>query len=208
MACGGQCRKQGCVLRRAIVSHVTQASNLHHTSEPTDLIINCTGLLASTLGGVMDKNVIPVRGQTVLVRNYPGGMFTISDTDDGRDEISYIMPRAGGGGTILGGIYEKGRWDSQPVPNLAMRIMKRAVDLCPALMHGKGVEALSIIRHGVGLRPLRLGGVRIERERIGSVWVVHNYGHGGWGYQASYGCANGVLKLVDEVLGHVTTDHL
>jgi hypothetical protein len=42
--------------------------------------------------------------------------------------------------------------------------------------------------------------VRIEKEKIGDVWVVHNYGHGGWGYQASYGCAEGAVELVDEVL--------
>ena len=53
----------------------------------------------------------------------------------------------------------------------------------------------------VGLRPLRNGGVRIEKERIeGGQWVVHNYGHGGWGYQGSYGCSEGVVELVEEVL--------
>lgn len=78
--------------------------------------------------------------------------------------------------------------------------MKRAVEICPALTEGKGIEALDVIRHGVGLRPLRQSGLRLEKERIGQDWVVHNYGHGGWGYQASYGCSNDALKLVEEVL--------
>jgi D-amino-acid oxidase len=78
--------------------------------------------------------------------------------------------------------------------------MKRCVALCPALTGGKGIEALSIIRIGVGLRPLRLSGVRIEKEKIGEDWIVHNYGHAGWGYQASYGCADAAKELVDEVL--------
>jgi D-amino-acid oxidase len=78
--------------------------------------------------------------------------------------------------------------------------MKRAVDLCPALTDGKGIEHLSIIRHGVGLRPVRVGGTRIEKERINGAWVVHNYGHGGYGYQSSYGCSQVVVKLVEEVL--------
>ncbi len=110
------------------------------------------------------------------------------------------MTRAAGGGTILGGTYTKGSWESVPDPNIANRIMKRAVELCPALTDGKGPEALSVIRHGVGLRPLRTSGVRIEKEKIDGIWVVHNYGHGGWGYQGSYGCSEGVLELVDEVL--------
>jgi D-amino-acid oxidase len=79
--------------------------------------------------------------------------------------------------------------------------MKRCVDLCPALTDGKGIEALSIIRHGVGLRPMREGGPRVEKEKIDGVWVVHQYGHGGYGYQASYGSAYAAIKLVDEISG-------
>lgn len=101
---------------------------------------------------------------------------------------------------MLGGCRQEGNWDSQFDPNLAQRIMKRAVEACPALTDGKGVEALDIIRHGVGLRPYRKGGVRLEKEKIEDVWVVHNYGHGGFGYQASYGCAEEAVALVEETL--------
>jgi D-amino-acid oxidase len=62
-------------------------------------VINCTGLLASKLGGVEDKNVVPARGQTVLVRNDPGFMGCVSGTDDGvggDDELVYFMKRAAG----------------------------------------------------------------------------------------------------------------
>lgn len=78
--------------------------------------------------------------------------------------------------------------------------MKRAVDLCPSLTGGKGIEHLDIIRHGVGLRPVRLNGVRLEKEKIGDVWMIHNYGHGGYGYQSSYGCSEVAVKLVEEAL--------
>ena len=101
---------------------------------------------------------------------------------------------------MLGGSYQRGNWDSQLDPSLAIRIMKRAVELCPALTGGKGIEHLDIIRHGVGLRPYRHGGTRIEKEKIDGVWTVHDYGHGGYGYQASYGCSKKAVKLVEEVL--------
>lgn len=195
-----QCLKNGTVVKRAILTHISQAAELHHSGARADVVVNCTGLLASKLGGVMDRDVIPIRGQIVLVRDDPGVMSTISGTDDGDDEVCYVMQRAAGGGTILGGTYQKGSWESQPDSNQALRIMKRAVELCPALTGGKGIEALSVIRHGVGLRPFRVSGVRIEKEKIGSTWVVHNYGHGGWGFQASYGCSEGTLQLVKEVL--------
>lgn len=144
----------------------------------------------------MDTNVFPGRGQTVLVRNEPGVMLTISGTDDGDDEgksgpvfqcpfilnilATYIMQRAAGGGTILGGCMQHNNWDSQPDPNLAQRIMQRCIDLCPALAPKTGkVSDLDVIRHGVGLRPMRTGGIRVEKEKIDGVWVVHNYGHAG-----------------------------
>ena len=75
--------------------------------------------------------------------------------------------------------------------------MKRAVELYPELTGGRGIEHLDVIRHGVGLRPGREGGARIEKERIGDLLVVHSYGHGGGGYQSSYGCAEDVVRLVD-----------
>ena len=201
-----QCLKNGVIFKRAIFKHISEASVLPTIIQPSsrkaDLVVNCTGLMASKLGGVEDKSVIPARGQIVLVRNDAGGkMIDISGTDDGGDEACYIMTRAAGGGTVLGGSYQKGNWESQVDPNLAVRIMKRAVEACPALTGGKGIEHLDVVRHGVGLRPVREGGTRVEKERVGGVWVVHNYGAGGAGYQSSYGCAQAAVELVEEALG-------
>lgn len=101
-----------------------------------------------------------------------------------------------GGGTVLGGSAQVGNWNTEPDMALANRIMKRAIELNPALGNGKGVEGLEVFRHGVGLRPHRKGGVRLEKGCIGGITVVHNYGHGGFGYQVSYACAEDVVKLV------------
>ncbi|KAI0387741.1 FAD dependent oxidoreductase [Hypomontagnella monticulosa] len=195
----GQCRKNGVVFKRAQLKHISEAASMSHNGGKADVVVNATGLMASRLGGVMDEKVVPVRGQVVVVRNEAPYMVTKSGTDDADDELCYIMMRAAGGGTILGGTYQKGQWESQPDPNYAMRIMRRAVEMMPELADGKGVKGLSIIRHGVGLRPFREGGVRIEKEKIDDTWVVHNYGHAGWGYQGSYGCAEDVVGLVNEI---------
>ncbi|KAK4618309.1 D-amino-acid oxidase [Fulvia fulva] len=201
-----QCLKLGVKVRRGVVSHIADAAKLHHSGRPADLIINATGLSSLKLGGVQDKNLYPARGQIVLVRNDPGNfMGSTSGTDDGPDEAVYIMHRAAGGGCILGGCLQKDNWESQVDPNLATRIMKRAIELCPQLVpEGRGIEALDVIRHGVGLRPMRTGGIRIEKEVIGGVPVVHNYGHGGYGYQTSFGCAQAAEKLVKEALEGMT----
>lgn len=190
------------LFKRAVFAHISDATQPGiHPSGAVHLVVNCTGLMASKLGGVRDQTVVPARGQIVLVRNSAGKMIDVSGTDDGDEEACYVMTRAAGGGTILGGSYQLGNWESQVDPGLAVRIMKRAVKVCPGLTGGGDVEGLDIVRHGVGLRPVRLGGTRVERERIGGVWVVHNYGAGGAGYQSSYGCAADAVGLVEEALG-------
>ncbi|SPQ25422.1 6915b9d0-2f00-4f3f-8ea4-b779cdbca041 [Thermothielavioides terrestris] len=198
----GQCARHGVRFRRAVLKHVAEAAGMSHSGRRADVVVNASGLLACRLGGVMDSKVYPARGQIVLVRNEANSLMpTTSGCADGDDEVVYVMQRALGGGTILGGTYMKGSWDPNPDPNQAMRIMKRAVETHPELTGGKGVEALDIIRHAVGLRPAREGGVRVEKEKIDGTWVVHNYGHAGWGYQGSYGCAERVVELVDEIVG-------
>lgn len=183
-----QCLKNGVIFKRYVSKHVTDAALLHHTGKRADLVVNCTGLSSLFLKGVEDKDMYPARGQIVLVRNDPEIMATTSGTDDGDDEAVYVMHRAAGGGCILGGCLQANKWDSAVDPNLAIRIMKRAVALTPKLVpEGKGIEALDIIRHGVGLRPMRKGGIRVQKETIKSpdgkgVKVVHSIGHGGYGY--------------------------
>lgn len=203
----GQCVKGGVTIKRGVLSHISEAGS-HHSLGHAHVIVNCTGLLASTLGGVMDTTVYPGRGQIVLVRNDPGVMVTISGTDDGSEEATYIMHRAVGGGTILGGCLQHNSWESQPDPNLAQRIMQRSIDLCPSLVPRTGkVTELSVIRHGVGLRPMRKAGPRVETEKIGDDWVVHNYGHAGYGYQSGWGSAweaeRLVCAIVDEAAASV-----
>jgi D-amino-acid oxidase len=84
--------------------------------------------------------------------------------------------------------------------------MQRSIDLCPALALKTGkVGDLSIIRHGVGLRPMRKAGPRVEKENVDGQWVVHQYGHAGYGYQSSFGSARETEKLVKEIMGGART---
>ena len=225
----GQCRAAGVRFERRTCAHVADAAEAFEARTPPDaarpahaappgpiepaptgeyarpgplVVVNCTGLGARTLGGVEDAAVTPARGQTVLVRNGLRGIITTtSGTDAGGDEACYAMERAAGGGTILGGCYQKGNWNPEPDMELAKRIMERCVAVSPQLVkEGEGVESLDVVNHRVGLRPVREGGTRVEREKVKGVSVVHSYGHGGFGYQSSYGCAEEVVGLVAEAV--------
>lgn len=196
----GQCLKNGVVVKRAVLSDISDAKAMSHTGRPATIIVNATGLGSHKLGGVADAALTPARGQTVLVRNEATPMLASSGCEDGPTEILYIMQRAAGGGTILGGTYDLGNWDPTPDPAIAARIMQRVVEARPEIAGGKGVDGLSVVRHAVGLRPYRKGGVRIEEEKLDDeTWVVHNYGHAGWGYQGSYGCGERVVELVNKI---------
>jgi hypothetical protein len=92
----GQIIKNGGIMKRGIVKHVNEAANLHHSGKRAQVVINCTGLSSLTLGGVEDKNMYPARGQIVVVGNDPKIMTSVSGTDDGPDEATYIMHRAAG----------------------------------------------------------------------------------------------------------------
>jgi D-amino-acid oxidase len=199
-----RCLANGIIFRRANFPHLlTPHTNNIHPNGPVDLIVNCTGLSSHSLPGVEDKKVYPARGQIMLVRNTAEFMLDVSGTDEGNGEACYLMTRAAGGGTVLGGCYQKDNWNTDVDSELSKRIAKRCIETHPQLLKGENERwgGLSIVREGVGLRPVREGGTRVEREKKGDVWVVHNYGHGGTGYQSSYGCAEEAVKLVDEVLG-------
>lgn len=135
-------------------------------------------------------------------------------------ETAYVIPRAGPSReVILGGSYGPKNHITIPDLGLAERILQRAFALDPALAHrADGRKCtwrdIEVISHNVGLRPARAGGVRVEAERfvLGNgnrplaprkvegrkrqVAVVHAYGIGPAGYQASWGIAERATALV------------
>lgn len=104
----GQCLKAGVVVKRAVLSDIAEAEAMSHTGSAATIVVNATGLGSLRLGGVKDTSMLPARGQTVLVRNECRAMVTTSGTEEGDPETLYIMQRAGGGGTILGGTFDLG----------------------------------------------------------------------------------------------------
>ncbi|OJT12710.1 D-amino-acid oxidase [Trametes pubescens] len=185
--------------------------------EPIDALVVCPGLGARTLGGVEDKDVYPVRGQVVIIRA-PWVDFgrTASHAEQGL--WTYIIPRRSGD-VILGGTKEDNDWYPVARPEMTTNILERCLALFPELIppairaeRAGTIEDLRplILEEGCGFRPQRKGGARLDVEWVqgrpgqGKVPMVFNYGHGGGGYQSSWGSATVALDLLEKALSSST----
>ncbi|HEX9624210.1 MAG TPA: FAD-dependent oxidoreductase [Streptosporangiaceae bacterium] len=150
------------------------------------VIVNCSGIGARELAD--DDDLIPVRGQVVVVAN-PGLTDFFVGEEEEPGQITYIFPH--GATAVLGGTEQPGDASRQADAATASRILRSCANVEPRL-----ADAL-VLSHRVGLRPVRPF-VRMETELLGGGrHVVHNYGHGGGGVTLSWGCAQSVR---DEVL--------
>ncbi|KAI0084754.1 D-amino-acid oxidase [Irpex rosettiformis] len=211
---------KGGTIVRGTVQHINQIAEggPHVFSSPgragkssVDAIIVCAGLGARTLGGVEDKDVFPVRGQVVMLRA-PWIKFGRTASHAASGLWTYIIPRRSGD-VIVGGTKLDNDWYPIARPSTTTAILERALALCPELAspeiraERKGVvDDLRplILEEGCGFRPARKGGVRIEAETLKingrEVPIIHNYGHGGGGFQSSWGTASIAFDLLTKSL--------
>jgi glycine/D-amino acid oxidase-like deaminating enzyme len=94
---------QGGKILRGAVQHINQVieggglifsggTSIGPSAKPPAAVINCTGMGARFLGGVEDKKMYPIRGQTVLIRA-PWVRFGRTIYKDETGAITYIIPR-------------------------------------------------------------------------------------------------------------------
>jgi D-amino-acid oxidase len=144
--------------------------------EITGLVVNCSGLAARELAA--DPTVSAARGQVVHVARLPGVPCVCDE-----DQMIYVLPRTDR--TIVGGSYQPGNENEAVDPVETRSILARARALVPQLARAQVLDARA------GLRPVRVGGPRLERVDD----VIHCYGHGGSGLTLSWGCARRVVEL-------------
>ncbi|BFZ56691.1 D-aspartate oxidase [Savitreella phatthalungensis] len=171
-----------------------QVSSLEEAALEDGILVNATGLAARELAN--DSAVYATRGQTVLVRNTTNLKDTLSRVGD--KWLSYLIPRPGEGeldGLIIGGCQQPGNESYEVDEQLAQTMLGWAKELYPGVFPQD--HEFEVLKHNVGMRPSRKGGVRIERESLKSgKTVVHAYGIGGWGYQSSWGIGLAVQRLL------------
>lgn len=187
------CRDRGVSFEQRAVSSLADAQPVSKGG----VLVNATGLAAREL--VPDAAVYATRGQTVLVRNSTGLRNTLSRV--GQDYLSYLIPRPGGAtgdeeGLIIGGCQQPHNEDYAVDQRLAADMLQWAREKYPGVFPPE--HAFEVLKHNVGMRPSRRGGVRVEIDSDRR--IVHSYGIGGWGYQSSWGIALRACALVDELI--------
>jgi D-amino-acid oxidase len=154
--------------------------NLRELPAGADAVVNCSGLGARLLGS--DRTVEPASGQVVYVEQFGLDRWWVDGASP--DGPTYVVPRSRD--IVVGGTDVEGDWSRTPSAEVASAILERAARLVPE------VAAARVIRHKVGLRPVRPS-VRLERDGR----VVHCYGHGGAGVTLSWGCAEEATALLE-----------
>ncbi|KAI8892379.1 hypothetical protein BC833DRAFT_611851 [Globomyces pollinis-pini] len=213
-------KKRNGRLEHRVINH------FNHLFNDADVVINCSGMGARYLPGVEDQKVYPTRGQTVLVYA-PNLKYTITTGDEdmkkgkkkddniksgdkeASDKFTYVIPRVDGV-VVLGGTYQANNFSLDVCKKTSAKIISRCLAICPELLNADG--KLEILEHKVGLRPTRVGGIRLEGSpvQVGNrkVFVAHNYGHGGYGYQSSWGAAKSMVKLVNDYMNQKNDDQI
>ncbi|KAJ7908233.1 D-amino-acid oxidase [Mycena leptocephala] len=181
---------------------------------PPAAVLVCAGLGARSLGGLEDKTVTSVRGQTVVLHApWVGFGSTRRKVED--EMLSYVIPRPNGN-IVLGGTLNVDDWYPLPREETKIAIMEKALALWPEIAPPEARKNRAptiqdlypiIVEDGLGLRPHRNEGIRIEAEWVEAngvkAPVVFNYGHGGYGFESSWGSASMAVELMEEVLKSV-----
>ncbi|KAH3678271.1 hypothetical protein WICPIJ_008873 [Wickerhamomyces pijperi] len=187
--------RHGGVLGRRSINHINEAYYLHDSHCMADLVINCTGLASTTLGGVEDHDVIPVKTQTVWTNNTISKQISLNDPNSGGEGI-YVYPRMKGG-TIISGSYIRDSSSSTDQKKLSKRLIKRATRYIAELTDTKtrgNTKEICKYRQDQRFMATKANGPRVEREGT----LIHNYAVCRYGFVSSIALAEKVVRLANE----------
>ncbi|KAG0006323.1 hypothetical protein BGZ79_003788 [Entomortierella chlamydospora] len=212
------------------LSHITEAALWVGTKpRPVKIIVNCTGFQARYLGGALDTRCFQTRGQTIVVR--AGWVNETITWISKSGAIMYVIPRANNE-VVLGGSHEAYQNGASVSGTKTTHILKTIMKRYPRILSpGSSATALAassgvfskfdIVDQKVGFRPSRIGGARVEVEHgrtldkssvagLGygqHILIGHNYGHGGAGYQSSWGTAYDLFAKIRAAEKEVPVEH-
>ncbi|KAL2067624.1 hypothetical protein VTL71DRAFT_15720 [Oculimacula yallundae] len=174
-------------------------------------IVNATGLASKELAS--DSTCYPLRGALLRYVNdgkdFPKITSAMSIAADASvdNEIIFLVPR-NDNILIVGGIAQHGEWelDLKLDSPVIQRMKARTEAFLPCLKNARLDPVYPLAQ---GLRPGRDENIRLDREHrrhgVEKSKIVHSYGHGGSGWSLSFGCAEDVALLIEDILQEVPT---
>lgn len=175
------------VAGKGVIFKQGKINDLSELGTSADAAVIATGIRGGELLGG-DSLIYPIRGQIVRLAN-PGLTEWITD-EDNPDGLTYVFPRRED--IIVGGTAIEGSWDTAVDLETERAILKRASKLVPALAEQP------VLGRAAGLRPARQK-IRLEYVSGYDLPVIAAYGHGGAGVSLSWGTAERVLSLIEEL---------
>jgi D-amino-acid oxidase len=176
-------------------------------------IVNATGLGSLELAD--DPTCYPLRGALIRLINdgktFPkiSAAMSISKDAARNGEIVFLVPR-NDNILVIGGVAHPDEWglDLTIDSPVVQRMRKRCEAFIPSIKNARLDPDYPLSQ---GLRPARGQNIRVERELRKHGWqngkarprhsrIVHSYGHGGSGWSLSFGCAEEVASLIQDVL--------
>ncbi|KAI0160596.1 nucleotide-binding domain-containing protein [Xylariaceae sp. FL1272] len=172
------------------IDTVKSIADLEHFGH--DVLINASGVASSTLEDIKDEQIITDRTYVTVVKSkYPEAFVRRCAT-----EYTYIFGRHDGT-AVLGGISEPVQDKVQSSAAIRKDLIRRANANLPEYFPSANVEDYEFVQDLVGIRPLRLPNVRVEKDVIGKQKVVHAYGTTIGAYMYAFGLAREAVRLVD-----------
>lgn len=196
--------ERGVTFEKSRVSSLVELAN----SGLYDIIVNCTGLGASSL--LFNENdLYPVRGQVFRVKApWMKAFWNFGP--------NYLIPNVDT--VVVGGTAQKGDYSTVISDEDSDAIMNNVCALFPAL------RSAPVERIWAGLRPCRSQGIRLESSLIRNttpnpmldyisheneschlvpdqIIMAHCYGHGGCGVTLGMGCADDLVR--NHIMPHV-----
>lgn len=209
-----QAKALGAIFVRSRIGAVEEAAFVAQHNRPglalPSIVVNASGM------GIGDPACFPSRGQFMLISNEYDR--TVSHhSADGNSTV--IIPRPLAGGSVIGGTKEPHNWSPMNSASAVDEIIRRMTAICPDLLQPasdgpSSKPAINVTEAYIGRRPMRKGGLRLEKEQIAvpvtaqngmsnnksALHVVHCYGAGPSGYKIGWAAASRAAALVDECI--------
>ena len=176
-------RKNGGIIKQQKITSLDELTGTY------DIVINCTGLGASTL--VPDDELFPVSGEAITV-SAPWMKTFLALFNKKESSSMYVYPRSSD--VLLGGTSKVNDWNDKSNIEVSQSKLQACREAVP------GLQKARVMSNWVGLRPCRQK-IRLTSEKISpSSTLIHCYGHGSKGISLHWGSALEIGRLVSNIV--------